>query len=219
MKKELTPGELGEQLRCPSGKHAQEVGETMFLSNRNMIFATIDLLHLRPESTVFEIGFGNASHLWYLFNTAEGLYYRGVETSGEMVGEATRNHIEEVENGDAVFYQVDGTGRLEELTESCDYCFTVNTIYFWTDPQYHLNEMYRILSPGGTLAVTFIEKEFGSGLAFTQQGFSFYLPEEVTTYMEKSGFNTIEVSLQEEETLSKDGQQVKRSYWIITARK
>jgi len=53
---------LGQQLRCPSGKFA-EVGESMFKSNSNMIFQTIEALGLYDGAAVLELGFGKGN-MW-----------------------------------------------------------------------------------------------------------------------------------------------------------
>ena len=79
---------LGQLLRCPSGIYAKEVGEYTFFSNRTMIFNTIDCLSLLPNSNVLEIGFGNASHLPYLFEKEPTIHYTGEETSVEMITES-----------------------------------------------------------------------------------------------------------------------------------
>src|SRR5690606_27670480 len=103
MKEPITPETLGKQLRCPSGEHAKQIGENMFLSNSNMIFKAIDLLQIETGSSVLEIGFGNGQHLPYLFGKAQNLHYTGVDISEEMVKEATQNNIDLVNQKKAEF--------------------------------------------------------------------------------------------------------------------
>ena len=120
---------LGQLLRCPSGIYAKEVGEYAFFSNRTMIFNTIDCLSLLPNSNVLEIGFGNASHLPYLFEKEPTIHYTGVETSAEMITEAAVSNPELVAQQSVSFLQVQPDERLE-FNILFDVCFSVNTLYF-----------------------------------------------------------------------------------------
>lgn len=210
---------LSKQLRCPTGAEARRVGENMFQSNSNMIFETINVLNIRPHAKVFEIGFGNGMHLSYLFEKEDTLIYEGVDISQAMVEEANLNNNALVKFGKAVFRQTVESESLPISDSSFNYCFSVNTLYFWNNPQNYFDEIYRILLDEGKIAITFIAKSFGQKLSFTQTGFTFYEIDEVEAFLYKSGFGNIQAVLLTENAISKDGQEVVRPFVIITATK
>jgi len=53
--------------------------------------------------------------------------------------------------------------RLPWRDERFDKLYTVNTVYFWPDPEACLREAMRVLKPGGSLAVGFRGKEVIKG--------------------------------------------------------
>lgn len=211
--------ELSKQLRCPAGIVARQIGENMFQSNRNMIFETINSLNIRPHSRVFEIGFGNGMHLPYLFEKATTLTYKGIEISQAMVEESNSNNKELIKCGRVTFIYAPECEFSVIPTSSFDYCFSVNTIYFWNNPQKYFDEIYRILDEKGTVAISFMSKGFGEGLPFTQTGFTFYETEDVEGFLYNSGFINLRSVMLTEDAISKDGQKVERSFAIISADK
>ncbi len=210
---------LGQQLRCPSGTDAPKIGEIMFESNCNMIFKTIDILNIEPNTSTFEIGFGNGKHLPHLFNKKKALTYHGLEISLAMIKEATSNNKALVSNGEVQFKHMYDDKALKEININFDYCFSVNTLYFWKNPQFYFNEIYRVLKLGGKIAITFIPKYFGEQLAFTQNEFLFYESDEVESFLCTSGFSDIESIKLTENAISKDGQNIIRPFIITTALK
>lgn len=211
--------ELSKQLRCPSGIEARQIGENMFQSNRNMIFETIDLLKIYPQSKIFEIGFGNGMHLPYLFDKETTLKYEGIEISEAMTKEANENNKELISSGQVKFCCTPEFKFSLVTPSSFNCCFSVNTIYFWDNPQKYFDEIFRILEAKGSIAISFMSKSFGEGLPFTKTGFTFYEIEEVEEFLHNSGFINIQSICSTEDAISKDGRQVKRSFVITSANK
>lgn len=211
--------ELSKQLSCPCGAEARQIGENMFQSNCNMIFETINALDIRPNTKIFEIGFGNGMHLPYLFEKESTLIYEGLEISEAMVEEANLNNTTFVQSDKATFRQITDADTLSVPDDSYDYCFSVNTLYFWNNPQKYFDEIYHSLRSGGKIAIGFIAKSFGEKLPFTQTGFTFYEIEEVGSLLTVSGFRDIQVLSLTENAISKDGSQVVRPFVIVTATK
>ncbi|WP_192348554.1 methyltransferase domain-containing protein [Algoriphagus sp. Y33] len=52
-------------------------------------------------------------------------------------------------------------------SEAFDKVFTVNAIYFWSDPVVLAREIYRVLKPDGRLVVAFAGRDFMKKLPFT----------------------------------------------------
>lgn len=104
-------------------------------------------------------------------------------------------------------------------SSSFNYCFSVNTLYFWNNPQKYFDEIYRILDRNGTIAISFMSKSFGEGLPFTQVGFTFYETEDIEGFLFCSGFINVRSVMLTEDAISKNGQKVERSFVILSANK
>ena len=211
--------ELSKQLRCPEGAEARQIGENMFQSNCNMIFETINTLDICPNSKVFEIGFGNGMHLSYLFERETSLKYQGVEISQAMVDESNLNNQELVKSGRVAFINTSESDFSFIPSSSFNYCFSVNTLYFWNNPQRYFDEIYRILERNGAIAISFMSKSFGEGLPFTQAGFTFYETGDVERFLFGSGFINVRSVMLTEDAISKNDQKVERSFVILSANK
>jgi len=209
---------LALQLGCPSGDAGIAIGEIMNTSNIGMTTETIFSLQLSDGEQVLELGHGNAAHLSEIFQQAEGLHYTGLEISQTMQTEAQQLNMEFCRKNQAVFHCYDGhTLPLE--SNSFHKIFTVNTIYFWENPERLLAELYRVLRPKGLLAITFAQKEFMQTLPFVQFGFRIYNTADILDLTQAIPFdlyNTFDIS---EEVQNKVGKNVVRDSTVLLLKK
>ena len=99
---------LAAQLRFPHGSKGIQVSDMMHESNANMIRKTIESLHLAHNEEVFEMGHGNAGHLYYLFEIEKSAMYYGLEISELMHAEAKQINKSFVDAKQAFFFMYDG---------------------------------------------------------------------------------------------------------------
>lgn len=208
---------LAEQLRCPSGHQAETIADNMFKSNHNMIQETIQTLTLENQSVILEIGFGSGKHIAQLLDISPNIKYYGIEISEAMHNLAIYHNQSAVESDRAYFEKVDGSGLLPFSDNQFTHIFSVNTLYFWPDIDLSLREIYRTLQDEGQLVLTFVEKEFGVKLPFTQHGFSLYTDDEIANYLHQIGFEDIQSMTYTDDTTSKDGTPVKRTFLTVYA--
>jgi len=208
---------LGQQLRCPSGKFAEEVGASMFKSNSNMIFQTIEALDLCDGAVVLELGFGNGEHVTRLLEQFIHLNYYGIDISEAMVSLASQKNSSWVEIGRASFELVAPEQKLVLKGRMFDAFFSVNTVYFWEDPASKFKEIHDLLNIGGTLSIGYVEKDFGHSLPFTQQGFRFYSNKEIEGFLKDAGFSDISFLERTEQTVAKDRNHVVRPFVVAKA--
>lgn len=185
---------IAAQLARPSGEMGIEVGNRMNESNGEMTRHAIDLLKIREGEVVFELGPGNARFAGYVLEKAQRVQYIGGDISETMVEEAKRINQTYLEKGVATFHVLDGTGLPFE-SQSFDKVFTVNTLYFWHEPLKTLEELHRVLRPGGLLCIAIRSKSFMLTLPFSKYGFTLYSPEEGLALFEKSSFREITYTL------------------------
>nr|WP_322623209.1 class I SAM-dependent methyltransferase [uncultured Flavobacterium sp.] len=210
---------LGQQLSCPSGEAAKEVGDMMFSSNQTMIYNTIDQLDVNKGQNILEVGFANGRHIPYLFEKETDISYTGIEISDAMIAASKENNIQLSDEKKIELLKTENNGILDFDKEAFDICYSVNTIYFWKNPLRHLIEIYRILKPKGTFALTFIDRDFGKTLEFTKQGFELPGIEEIKALLRIVDFKNIQLKEHREAAISKDGSNVIRPYYIVTSTK
>lgn len=205
---------IANQLSKPNGKYGIQVAEMMNTTNFYMTSDCINQMNLKNNSSVLEIGHGNCGHLKYLLATANNLKYVGLEISSLMSEEAKKINSpflsEEVQ-----FVLYDGI-KLPFEEEHFDSIFTVNTIYFWKDPQDFLAEIYRVLKPTGKMLITMADKTFMQKLPFTKYVFNLYETIEVEKLAKNAGFKISEIKENTDEVRSKAGDLVTRKFYTLT---
>lgn len=209
---------LSEQLMKPSGERGIEVANMMNENNIGMTVNSIENLELKGNEHILEIGHGNAGHLDYLLKKAEKLQYEGIDISELMIQEAVRINKAPIANKQAVFTLYDGT-IIPFEQESFDAVFTVNTIYFWSDPAAFMNEIARVLKKGGRFALTFAEASFMEQLPFTKFNFTLYNLEAVQQLVDQVGLTIEKTDLQKEHIRSKTGEMVEREFVTVVIKK
>lgn len=209
---------LSEQLMKPSGERGIEVANMMNENNIGMTINSIENLMLKGNERILEIGHGNAGHLEYLLQKAENMRYEGVDISELMIQEAVRINAVSIANKQAAFTLYDGN-TIPFEQESFDAVFTVNTIYFWSDPIAFMKEIARVLKKGGRFALTFAEASFMEQLPFTKFNFTLYNQEAVQNLADATGLTIEKTDVQKEHIRSKTGEMVERDFVTLVIRK
>jgi len=208
---------IAQQLACPQGDHGIKTGEVMNISNAGMTQAAINLLQLKGAESVLEIGHGNGGHIAYLLNQANELKYHGVDISPTMITEAERINLDFIGRNSVSFSLTDGL-NLPFSNQSFEKVFSVNTLYFWKNPQQYLKEIFRVMKPKGTLVIAFADKMFMESLPFTKHGFTLYEKQTVMDIVKNAAFNQIEYFQKSEQIKSSAGNLVNRTYHLLSAK-
>jgi ubiquinone/menaquinone biosynthesis C-methylase UbiE len=209
---------IASQLKHPSGEKGIEMANMMNETNINMTRHSIQNLNISRENKILELGHGNAGHVEFLFEQAENLKYYGLEMSELMFQEARQINRNFVSQKQAFFSLYDGN-KIPFEDESFDKIFTVNTIYFWQEPEKLLLEIYRVLQPNGNFCLTFAQEDFMKQLPFTQFEFELYSTEKAQQLIEKTPFKIVYTETQTEKVKSKTGEMADRDYTTIVLEK
>ncbi len=209
---------IASQLKHPSGEKGIEMANMMNETNINMTRHSIQNLNISKENKILELGHGNAGHVEFLFEQAENLKYYGLEMSELMFQEARQINRNFVSQKQAFFSLYDGN-KIPFEDESFDKIFTVNTIYFWQQPEKLLLEIYRVLQPNGNFCLTFAQEDFMKQLPFTQFEFELYNTEKAQQLIEKTPFKIVYTETKTEKVKSKTGELADRDYTTIVLEK
>jgi ubiquinone/menaquinone biosynthesis C-methylase UbiE len=117
-----------------------------------MMAAAFAALDARPGELVLDLGFGGGALTRWLLNA--GVRVVGVDRSNAMVARAARRHRRAIRKGQADF-KVGSASLLPLRDASIDRAASVNTLYFWPALQLPLDELHRVLKPGGTLLLCY----------------------------------------------------------------
>lgn len=143
---------VGAQLRRPSGPLAHVTGAMMRWVNRGPYRLALADLDVQPKDNVLELGFGPGEGIQALATLAHCGVVSGFDHSEAMVAQATTRNAEAVARGQVRLRVADFTA-LPLSDASVDRVLAVNVAYFWDDGAVMLQEIGRVLRPGGRMAV------------------------------------------------------------------
>lgn len=207
--------ELASQLGHPKGEKGIEIADMMNATNIGMTRHAIASLELSGHEAVLELGHGNAAHVRQVLDPHPAVHYDGLELSELMHAEAKKINRDFIKAQQAAFHLYDGR-RIPFSDGHFDRIFTVNTIYFWSDPPALLAEFYRVLKADGKLCITFAQESFMKTLPFTAYGFELYSTDKLEKLLAKSAFRIQKTESQMEQVRSKMGDLVDREFTTVT---
>ena len=206
--------DLACQLRCPNGNDGIKAGEMMNHTNSNIINKTIISLDIKVHDSLLEIGPGNGAHVKNI-EANNTITYIGIDISVTMIAEAAR-----INSGLAnATFQLTDADSISFVENQFDKIFTVNTIYFWNDPQGYTNQIAHVLKPGGLVAIGFIPKSTIRHIPFAKFGFTLYDIDTVISLLQNAGLVIVSKNIETEMVTSNSGVQIEREFVIITATK
>lgn len=203
----------------PFEKHTGRY-ESWFSRNWGAYLSELDAVRaLLPEGEGVEIGVGTGR-----FAGPVGIRL-GIDPSREMINTARKREIDVVR------------GIAEALplrSSSLDIALLVTTICFVDNPRNTMKEAYRILKPGGSLVIGFIDRTSPLGRQYIEHSKEsvfyevarFYSVDELKTYLGEVGFHCLDFvqtlyhpspSVTTKETVKKG--HGKGSFVVIRARK
>ena len=112
----------------------------------------VSLLDLSPTDRILEVGFGPGVALGELARLAPHGYVCGIDRSEVMVRQARRRNAAAVRAG--VLDIRAGTAEdVPQFDRPFDRVMAVNSLGFWQDPEKRLEELRKVLRPGGLIAI------------------------------------------------------------------
>ena len=142
------------QFARPTGVSGRVVGWIMAsrASNRRRNVWTVSLLDVQRHDRVLEIGFGPGIAVREISRLAVEGYVCGLDHSEEMLRQATRRNAAAIRTG-RVDLRLGSVDCLPVFAEPFDKVLAVNAIMFWDQTIDRLEELRRVMRPGGRIAI------------------------------------------------------------------
>ncbi len=205
--KKLLERQIGRQLNTPKGFWGMLVGKWMNVINQEMYVEAYKLLDLTSNDNLLEIGFGNGAFIKEMIHKIAPGKYTGADISETMIKYARQKNKSLIRFGSVKLLK-SNANNLPFDNGSFNKVLTVNTIYFWEEPESVMEEIKRVLKPGGKFVVALNTKEAMEGSEYVKEKFKLYDKEQVKILFRNSGFTSIRSTykkLKREDVLCMEG--------------
>jgi ubiquinone/menaquinone biosynthesis C-methylase UbiE len=120
-------------------------------------------LSLRNQGTAVDIGCGPGYLVALLAKKSKGLHITGLDLSEEMLEQALA-HAQAVGVENRVAFKIGDAGRLPFEDHSVDLVVSSLSLHHWCDPIEVMNEIARVLRPGGAFLIFDIRRDLAAHL-------------------------------------------------------
>jgi len=151
----------------------------------------LSYLSFQDGWTMLDIGCGGGATLKRLLKRSQNAQVYGIDISEESVAKARK--VNEKLLGKQVFVEQASATDLPFEDGKFDLVTAVETIYFWPDLPKCLQEVRRVLKPGGRFAIMVEVLEGDSVWTNVVEGMTAYTPEEIKEKLDKAGFISTEL--------------------------
>jgi len=138
----------------PKGFLGRLGGLIMARVNRDAAAQVIKLLGIRPDDKVLEVGFGPGVGIQLLLERITGGWVAGVDQSQEMIRQAAARNSSALRKR-RVDLRYGSVQKLPFADATFDKALAINSMQVWPDARAGLQEIRRVLKPGGTVALCF----------------------------------------------------------------
>ncbi len=187
------PEFIARLARLPSGFLGRLLARLMAVETAPENDFALQLLELRPEDSVLELGFGHGKNLGRAAQMAGRGLVAGVDLSEDMCRMAARRNRRLVAQGRIEVKAADSR-RIPYPDQHFAKAFSVNTIYFWPEPAEHLREIRRVLQRGGRLVLGFHARDHRVLADFPPSVYRFYSPDEVESLLRSTGYEQVRIT-------------------------
>jgi ubiquinone/menaquinone biosynthesis C-methylase UbiE len=144
------------QFKQPHGLLGRVAGSIMANrpSNRRRNLWTLDLLAIRPDDRVLEIGCGPGLALAACAERLETGLITGLDHSQTMIDQARKRNRETIDSNHVRLVR-GNLSRLSELPGNFDKVFSVNVVQFFENSLDAFRTLYRVTAPKGLVASTY----------------------------------------------------------------
>ena len=180
---------FSEQARKPTGLFGRLVMSIIFdKGNANINRFVYELMSVRKDDHILEIGFGTGKLIYKMAKRIDKGLIEGVDFSSTMVSIAQRRNKKHIAKGKVKIIK----GDFDEISfqkESFNKACSVNTIYFWPEPENTTKNIADILKPEGMFVVAFEDIAQLEQKQLSNEVFRLYSRDDVKNLLINAGFS------------------------------
>jgi ubiquinone/menaquinone biosynthesis C-methylase UbiE len=190
---------FSKQARKPTGIFGRFYMSRVFdKGNIELNTFMYEILSVAGNDHILEIGSGTGALIKKIADHLTTGMIEGVDLSKPMFKISQRKNRNHIKNGKVKIH----FGDFDNLTldSNCfDKIFSVNTIYFWKNPEDTLSKVSSILKPGGKLVIGYHDKSEMEKMPLNKDVFNYYSTDDLKELLSING------SLNNIDTISKKG--------------
>lgn len=174
----------------PEGSAGERMLERMNTSHEPIRSFAFPLLPWRPKMRILDVGCGGGAAIAEMLERSSGSIIDGIDYSEVSVRKSSllnRKYL-----GTRCFIRQADAAALPFQSDLFDLVTAVETIYFWPEVQKGLQEIFRVLKPGGTFAILNEGSDPDNNDWPKIDGFMrIYRPEELENLLRDCGFCSV----------------------------
>jgi ubiquinone/menaquinone biosynthesis C-methylase UbiE len=180
---------FSRQARKPAGLFGRLIMSNIFnIGNARLNGFVLELMSIQKEDHILEIGFGTGKLIFHMANLLDKGFVEGVDFSTTMVSMAQRRNKKHMAKGKVKLF----SGNFDEMsfehgdfTKAC----SVNTIYFWPEPERTARKIMNLLNPGGKFVLAFEDISQLESKPLDSEIFRLYSGDDVKNLLTNAGFS------------------------------
>ena len=176
---------------CPKGQLGRMVLHLMNFGHAPLTNWGLGLMEIHDGWTMLDIGCGGGATLRRLLKRSKNAKVYGIDISEESVAKAKKVNAKVLDK--QVFVCQGSAEKLPYEDEMFDLVTAVETVYFWPNLLNCLQEVRRVLKPGGRFAIMVEVLEKDSIWTNVVEGMTAYSSEELKTMLDDAGFIQTEI--------------------------
>lgn len=190
----------------------------MNAANAFLYDTTLDIMQPGNNDRILEIGFGNGKFFDKIFTKAHDLQLTGIDFSEKMLREAQKNNTDSIVSGKLKLHY-GSSDNLPFPDNHFDKVFCINVVYFWDPPLPHLQEIHRVLKPGGHFYSVIRSRKSIEQMPFSNYGFIKYEQDEWLTILTGCRYKAAGIKVIKEPEAKLKGKSYPVESWCFVAKK
>ena len=151
----------------------------------------LGLLNVQDGWTMLDVGCGGGFTIRRLLKRSKDAQVYGIDISEESVAKAKKVNAEVLDK--QVFITQGSAEKLPYEDKKFDLVTAVETVYFWPNLPDCLQEVRRVLKPGGKFAILVEVVDSDSKWTSVVEGMTAYSPEDLKKLLDDAGFTQTEI--------------------------
>jgi ubiquinone/menaquinone biosynthesis C-methylase UbiE len=151
----------------------------------------LKLVDVQDGWTMLDVGCGGGFTIRRLLKRSKDAQVYGIDISEESVAKAKKVNADVLDK--QVFVTQGSAEKLPYEDEKFDLVTAVETVYFWPNLPGCLQEVRRVLKPGGKFAILVEVVDSDSKWTNIVEGMTAYTPEQIKSLLDDAGFTHTEI--------------------------